>query len=172
MSADTDRQLTHSDHRTDGGCFSLVILLDSVGDPANVGSIFRVADALGVARLMLCGHSVVPPSRRLARTSRATEKSVVYEYCEDPVMAAVGLRERGYRLIAVELTERSVDLKTVDFNEHDKLCLILGAEQAGVSAGLLEIVDQTVHIPMLGQNSSMNVAIACAITVYEATRAL
>jgi len=54
----------------------------------------------------------------------------------------------------------------------EKVCLVLGAEQAGVRASLLEIVDYTVHIPMQGLNSSMNVATVCVIAVHEITRHL
>ncbi len=167
-----DRQLTHRDHHPGGGGFPLILLLDDVSDPANVGAVFRIADALGVERLLLCGNTVVPPDRRLTRTSRATDKVVPYERCGDPEAELRRVREQGYHLIALELTQQSVDLKTVDYGALDKICLILGAEQAGVSSSLLEIVEQTVHIPMQGQNSSMNVAAACAIAVHEMTRYL
>lgn len=165
-----DRQLTHMDHRAGGRRLPLILLLDDISDPANVGAVFRIADALGVERLLLCGKTAVPPNRRLTRTSRMTDKVIAYQYCETPEVVA--LRLQGYHLIALELTQHSVDLKTVDFGLRGKICLILGAEHAGVNSELLEIVDQTVHIPMLGQNSSMNVATACAIAVYEITRNL
>ncbi len=165
-------QLIHADHQAKRGCFPLLILLDDISDPANVGAIFRMADALGVARLLLCGRTVPPPNRRLGRTSRATDKVVAYECHDNSAVAATALRKQGYRLVALELTQQSVDLKTVDYAAMEKICLIIGAEQAGVSPALLEIVDQTVHIPMLGQNSSMNVAMACAIAAHEITRQL
>ncbi len=69
-----------------------------------------------------------------------------------------------------KLAAQSVDLKTQDYGKMGKICLILGSEQSGVSPSLLEIADHTVHIRMLGLNSSMNVATACAIAVYEMTR--
>jgi len=149
-----------------------VLLLDDVSDPANVGAIFRLADALGVARLMLCGDTVRPPNRRLSRTSRSTDKVVSYERFDAPGGAVVSLREQGYRLVALELAAQSVDLQTLDYGEMGKICLILGSEQSGVSPPLLEIADHTVHIQMSGLNSSMNVATACAIAVYEMTRHL
>jgi len=57
-----------------GTQFPLILLLDNVSDPANVGALFRLADAFGVARLMLCGDTVRLPNRRLTRTSRSTDK--------------------------------------------------------------------------------------------------
>jgi len=172
MNDNNDVQLTHLDHHADDQQFPLILLLDDVSDAANVGAIFRVADALGVERLLLCGDTVVPPNRRLTRTSRATDKVVGHQYYEDAVAALSTQSAQGYHCIALELTQQSVDIKTVDFGALGKVCLILGAEQRGVNARLLENVAQTVHIPMLGQNSSMNVATACAVGVYEITRQL
>ncbi len=167
-----DAQLTHFDHHVEEQHFPLVLLLDDVSDAANVGAIFRIADAFGVERLLLCGDTVVPPNRRLTRTARTTDKVVLHQYCEDAVVSLNALSAQGYHAIALELTQQSADIKTVDFGALGKICLILGAEQTGVNARLLEIVGKTVHIPMLGQNSSMNVATACAVGVYEITRQL
>lgn len=172
MNNNNDAQLTHLDHHAEDRQIPLVLLLDDVSDAANVGAIFRVADAFGVERLLLCGTTVVPPNRRLTRTARTTDKVVPHQYCEDAVTALSALSAQGYYAIALELTQQSVDIKTVDFGALGKICLILGAEQTGVTARLLEIVGKTVHIPMLGQNSSMNVATACAVGVYEITRQL
>ncbi len=167
--AERNRQLIHKDHQVGRERFPLTLLLDGICDAANVGAIFRLADALGVERLLLCGNTVSPPNRRLTRTARSADKVVLYERCDDLNATLLHLREQGYCFVALELTAQSVDLKDVDFSRAGKICLILGAEQQGVSQPLLEIADQTVHIPMLGQNSSMNVAAACAIAVYEIT---
>jgi len=169
---DNNRQLIHQDHQAHAVCFPLTLLLDDVSDPANVGAIFRLADALGVERLILSGNTVRPPNRRLSRTARSTDKVVAYEWSDELDAVVARLQAQGYRMVALELTEQSVDLKTVDYRQLEKVCLILGAEQAGVRASLLEIVDYTVHIPMQGLNSSMNVATACAIAVHEITRHL
>ena len=169
---DNNRQLIHQDHLIGTVRFPLILLLDDVSDPANVGAIFRLADALGVERLILCGHTVRPPNRRLGRTARSTDKVVAYECCDGLDAIVAGLQAQGYRMVALELTEQSIDLKALDFGDLEKVCLILGGEQAGVRASLLEIVDYTVHIPMQGLNSSMNVATACAIAVHEITRYL
>jgi len=167
-----NRQLIHQDHHVNGTQFPLVLLLDGVSAPSNVGAIFRLADALGVARLMLCGDTAKPPNRRLSRTSRSTDKVVSYELFDELDGAVASMQEQGYQLVALELAEQSVDLKAVDYRAMGKICLILGGEQAGIRSSLLEIADHTVHIPMLGLNSSMNVATACAIAVYEMTQHL
>jgi len=170
--SDNDRQLIHQDHQVSGVHFPLTLLLDDVTDPANVGAIFRLADALGVERLILGGETVKPPNRRLSRTSRSTDRAVAYDVSADINSCVVGLRKQGYQLIALELSAQSVDLQSLDYGAMERICLILGAEQTGVRSSLLEIVDYSVHISMLGVNSSMNVATAGAIAVYEMTRYL
>lgn len=167
-----NRPLDYRDHQPAAEHFPLVILLDNLCNAANVGGIFRIADALGVAQLLLCGETVAPPDRRLERCSRSTHRAVSYRQREEPLMVAHELRAQGYPLIALELTQRSVDLREVDFRRFDKACLVLGGERRGICPALLEIVDRTVHIPMRGQNSSMNVTSACAIAVHEITRQL
>lgn len=167
-----NRQLQHRDHVAASVKHPLVLLLDNVRDAANVGGIFRLADALGVERLLLCGETASPPDRRLTRSARSTHQVVAYQQREESLRAASELRAQGYQLFALELSRASVDLKSVDFRMHNRICLLLGGERNGLSDALLEIVDQTVHIPMLGQNSSMNVTSACAIALYEITRHL
>ena len=72
-------------------------------------------------------------------------------------------------ILAQKLDNIQSDLLAVMKNT-DKICLIVGSENAGVSQDLLNISDYTIHIPMFGQNSSMNVATACAIAVFELAR--
>jgi tRNA G18 (ribose-2'-O)-methylase SpoU len=72
--------------------------------------------------------------------------------------------------VSLEITASSIDIREFTAKKVDKLCLIVGSENAGVSRNLLDIYDHTIHIPMFGQNSSMNVAAACAIAVFELDR--
>ena len=70
------------------------------------------------------------------------------------------------------LSTRSVALHALAVGAGERVCLVLGAESAGVDQALLDAADATVHIPMRGHNSSMNVANACAIAAYEIGRRL
>jgi tRNA G18 (ribose-2'-O)-methylase SpoU len=160
-------QLQHANHLDPGKRYPLCFLAHDMALAANVGSLFRVADALGVERIHLTGRSVVPPSARIRRTSRATEKFVPHAYAEDPLVVVAALRGEGYRLVSLESSTASIDLRELALAAGDKVCLVLGAEDAGVCQALLDASDVTVHIPMRGGNSSMNVATACAIASYD-----
>ena len=163
-------QLEHHHHSSSDQPYSLVLLADSIEVPANVGSLFRIADALGVAKLYLCGRSVCPPNTKITKVSRSTDKVVPFEWCADAIAVVDALKLQGYRMIALELTSQSVPLSQFEGSADDKLCLVLGSEGAGVSQALLDLCELSVYIPMLGRNSSMNVANACAIAVYELTK--
>ncbi len=73
-------------------------------------------------------------------------------------------------MISLEITSSSIDISELSINGTEKICLILGAEKTGVCQDLLNESDITIHISMMGRNSSMNVAVACAIAAYEITR--
>lgn len=167
-----DRQLDHSRHRPAGKPYALCYLAHDLAIPANVGSLFRIADALGVENIWLTGRSAMPPHHKLRKTSRATEQHVPFSHAADPLPVLRALKADGYRIISLELTTASIDVRTLAVAAADRICLVLGAENAGVSQALLDISDQVVHIPMRGQHSSMNVAVACAIATFEITRAM
>jgi tRNA G18 (ribose-2'-O)-methylase SpoU len=114
----------------------------------------------------------VPCRRKITKTSRAAERVVAYEYRTDALTTVAELKQLGYTAIALEVTPESIDLGSLDYSALNKICLVLGAENAGVNPALLECCAYTVHIPMRGHQSSMNVATACAIALYEMTKGL
>lgn len=163
-------QLDHSAHKATSKKYPICYLAHDIDVPMNIGSFFRIADALGVEKIFLTGKSLVPPNPKIKKTSRATEKYVEYEYQEDPALVLNNLKGLGYKIVSLEITSSSFDLKDFHFSNKEKICLILGSENSGVSQELLDASDASIHIPMLGNNSSMNVANACSIATYELTR--
>lgn len=162
-------QLKHAEVQRRVAAYRVCVVADEIEAATNVGSLFRVADALGVEKLFLTGCSPVPPSTRIRKTSRATERAVPYEYCERGIEVVARLRAEGYAIASLEITTRSQDIRGFDAKRCPKLALIVGAENGGVRQELLDASDYTLHIPMFGRNSSMNVATACAIALFELT---
>ena len=171
MTSPANLQLDHSSHRG-AGTLPLRLLAHDVGIAANVGALFRLADALGVEHVHLSGASPVPPDPKIRKTSRSAERHVAWSHDADPLAVVAALKGRGWRSVSLELSTRSVALDALPVAPGDRMCLVLGAEDAGVSQALLDASDATVHIPMRGHNSSMNVATACAIATYEIARRL
>lgn len=167
-----NQQLVHHDHKASGKKYPLCFLLNNIQLPVNIGSIFRIADALGIEKIYLTGKSITPPNTKLKKASRSTEKYVKYSYHGNAVEVTKSLKKSGYRIICLELTKDSIDIEQLVIGEQDKICLVLGAEKEGVSEELLAISGQCIHIPMHGANSSMNVANACSIAAYSIIKLL
>lgn len=136
----------------------------------NIGSLFRIADALGLEKIWLSGTSPQPPNSKIKKTSRSSEKYVAWQYVADPLDLIAQLKAQGYAIVSLEITSASIELRQFAKHPPQKIALVLGSENAGVSQALLDASDATVHIAMRGQNSSMNVANACAIAAFELLR--
>jgi len=163
-------QLDYNAHKGASVKYPICYLAHDIDVPMNIGSFFRIADALGVEKIFLSGSSIVPPNSKIRKTSRATEQYVEYEYQPSPMHVIHYLRNLGYKIVSLEITSASIDIKEFCLGNNEKICLILGAENTGVCQELLDASDISIHIPMLGRNSSMNVANACSIATYEITK--
>lgn len=170
----SNRQLEHADHLENKntkkkGNRQISLLAHNMTVPMNVGSLFRISDALGVEKIYVSGDTPTPPNNKIRKTSRSTEKYMPYETVENLVELINRLKEENHTIIALEITSDSIPLQELQLEKTQKVCLILGSENTGVSEDLLKLSDITTHIPMLGKNSSMNVATACGIAVYSLT---
>ncbi len=167
-----DRQLGHADHagRTAAACRTpLRLLAHDLVDAANVGSLFRIADAFALDHLHLTGRTPAPPDARLRRTARHADRHVPWSRDDDPLAVLARLRADGWRVVSLEITTASIDVRRLAVAPGERVCLVLGAESGGVSEALLAASDAVVHLPMRGHNSSMNVAVAAGIAVHEIT---
>jgi len=169
-------QLTHDHHIKSDKKLPLSIIANDMRNPLNVGSLFRLCDALGIQKLYLCGDTLMPPNSKISKTSRCTEKHVAHETHDSAEILVRLLKNSGMTIISLEITTSSVDINSETFQNlvtgDKEVCLILGSENSGVGGSLLSLSDLTVHIPMAGNNSSMNVVTAAAIACYETSKYL
>lgn len=165
-------QLDHQTHQPAPARHALCLLAHDVRRPANVGSLFRIADALGVEKIFLTGHSCTPAHPKARKAARTTEQRVPFAQTDDPLPVVAVLKQAGYRIVSLEISSTSIDLAQLSVAPGERICLVVGNESAGVCQSLLDASDATVHIPMHGGNSSMNVASACAIATYVIARKL
>ncbi len=165
-----DYQLRYEEGKPNIKKYPICILANDMDMPMNIGSLFRMADALGVEKMYLCGKSPSPPRKKINRTARSTVQYVAHEYCENALETVTNLREAGYKIVSLEITKHSLDILDFEVQPDEKICLIIGRENRGVEQELLDASDAAVHIRMCGNNSSMNVAVATAIAVFEITK--
>lgn len=163
-------QLTHYNSNFNKKTHPITLVCDNISNAPNIGSLFRIADAFGIENIIFCGDNI-PIGRRMTKTSRSTEKYVNYQI-EENISNVVEDLKVSHHLIALEITENSEELTTYHLKTDKPIALILGDEVFGVSEHILNKCDDIVHINMFGNNSSMNVVQATAITLYELTRQL
>ena len=164
--ADAPTQPPSAQHR--GPRLPVCVVLDNIRSMYNVGAFFRAADGVGVEKLYLGGITACPPKNAITKTALGAENSVAWEHCLDPIIIAESLRGHGYELAAIETSSHAMDLH--DWRPRFPVCLLFGNEVEGLQPKLLEIADTHVRIPMLGQKSSLNVATAAGVVLYELLR--
>jgi tRNA (guanosine-2'-O-)-methyltransferase len=146
----------------------LGLLLESVGQPFNVGSIIRTAAALGVDQLWLCGDSASPDHPSARKTALGTGRYLPWAQLPDAAAGVAAARAAGLAVVAVELASGAVPLHEAPLDGD--VCLVLGNEDRGCSAGLLAAADAVAYIPQAGRVGSLNVAAAAAIALAEVRR--
>jgi 23S rRNA (guanosine2251-2'-O)-methyltransferase len=148
------------------------IVLDNVLDTYNIGSIFRLADAVAAKKVFLCGQAETPPNHRIKKASIETWKWVEWEYSPSAKKALAKLRmENGkLRIYVIEQHSKSVPYNKIDYQLP--CAVVVGNETEGVSKEVLEMADEIVEIPMWGVNKSLNVMVSCGIVLFEIAKKL
>jgi tRNA G18 (ribose-2'-O)-methylase SpoU len=164
------KQLTYNEYERPIKKWPLSILLDNIASPENVGMIMRLADTLGAAEVILTGSTPTPPHRNIRRTAKGAYRYTTWRYFDTTHEAFIALKNEGYTSLALEITNNSKDIQSIDYQQFTKILLIVGAEDGGIDQSILQQVDHVIHIPTQGYCLSMNVATACAIAVYEILR--
>jgi tRNA G18 (ribose-2'-O)-methylase SpoU len=145
-----------------------VVLLDNVRSMYNVGAFFRAADGVALEKLLLCGITAHPPKKAISKTALGSEEVVAWEHDWDALKVTLDLRRKGFEIAAIETGMDSVDL--FEWKPRFPVCIAFGHEVDGLQPELRKIADTGVHIPMLGQKTSLNVATAAGIVLYELLR--
>lgn len=150
----------------------IYIICDNILDTYNIGSIFRLADAVAASCVYLCGQTATPPYHRIAKAAVGTEKWVPWQYASTVVEAVSSIRYRvsGIKIVAIEQSPKSIDYRKADLSEP--IAFIVGHETSGVSKEALKLADWIMEIPMYGVNRSLNVMVSLAIVLFRAVENL
>ncbi|MCK5087089.1 MAG: RNA methyltransferase [Melioribacteraceae bacterium] len=146
---------------------SLKIILDNIHDPHNVSAIFRTCDSVGVPKISLLYNEEKFPKISKVSSSSASkwievEKFKSTQECYD------SLRKEGFKIYASLLSKKALNLYDIDLSE--KVALVFGNENRGVSDEAAELADEIFYIPMHGMIQSLNVSVAAGVCLYEARR--
>lgn len=164
-------QLSHYNSKFKAKFFPIVLVADNVIRAANIGGLFRLADAFGVEELIL-GGSKIELNRKVWNTSRATEKVVHFKQIDDVYNLILDLKSKGCTIVSLEITDQSQCITNFKYKVGQKIVLIIGNERHGITSEILKLSDAIFHINMFGQNSSMNVTQATSIALFNITNVI
>jgi len=165
----------------------IYFILENIYDTYNIGGLFRLADALAIEKMYICGESEIPPNSKIKKASIGTYKVVPWEYAKTVEEVVIRLRSQyrktsdvkrkndtgiitekhsnDIQIIAVEQHKTSVPYTMINYSEP--VALILGNETSGIMKETLALVDHIAEIPMWGINKSLNVIVSAAIVSYH-----
>lgn len=153
-----------------GGEGRVVVALDGVEDPQNLGAVARAADAAGCAALLLSKRRSAPLSPAVSRASAGAVEHLPVCRPTNLRGALRSLREAGFWLVGAD-AEGTLDLfRAPDRLLTGDLVVVLGSEGVGIRPGVAGLLDHRVRIPMHGRVASLNVAAAAAVILFELAR--
>lgn len=146
--------------------FPIVIVCDDVRGPANIGALFRLAEAFGIEQIIFCGEGIDLSSPRVKKTARGTVSRVDHNLENNIYTVLQNLDTENYQLVALEISQSSIPLESLNVI-GTKIALVIGNERTGISKDILAKVKDTIHIEMYGNNSSLNVVQATGIALHS-----
>lgn len=148
------------------GVDNMMVLLHNVRSMHNVGAAFRSADAFGISSLLLSGYTPTPPRPEISKTAIGAEKHVPWEGIKNPKEKIEGLKNNGYKVVALEQTSNSMLLPDFELPTDTKICLVFGNEVTGIDDDLLPLIDDFVEVPQYGHKHSLNVSVTVGVALY------
>lgn len=153
----------------------LYLIAHNIRSLYNVGSIFRNADAFGVTKVFLTGYTGAPEGSNAGKISKVAlgaEEFVPWEKNKSLVRVVKKLREEGVRIAVLENNLNRKIIPLPKYKAKFPMALILGEETKGNTKKILDLADDILEIPMVGEKESLNVSVACAVALYGLTENL
>lgn len=151
------------------GAPPFLVAVDGVTDPGNLGAIIRSCDGAGVSGVLLPRHRAVHVTPTVAKASAGAVEYVPLALVPGLPALLKQLKEHGVWIVGLD-DAADRDLFELDELAREPICLVLGAEGAGLSRLVRDRCDLIVSIPMLGGVSSLNVSAAAALSTYQIAR--
>jgi tRNA G18 (ribose-2'-O)-methylase SpoU len=145
----------------------IYFILDEILDTYNIGSLFRLADAVAAQKIYLCGNMDFPPSSRIHKAAVGTENWVRWEKRDSALEVVKELKNKGVQIISVEQHKNSIPYSQISSHLKFPCAIVVGNETYGVKEEVLKESDLIVELPMLGINHSFNVWGSAAVIAYK-----
>lgn len=146
----------------------IYLVLDNVIDTYNIGSMFRLADAIAATKVYICGpEAEYPPSSRIHKAAVGTEEWISWEHSDSTIRVIEVLKKKGVQIVCVEQSSKSIPYSLLPSALKLPVAIVVGHETTGVSKEVLNLADIIVELPMFGVNKSLNVWGSAAIIAYK-----
>ena len=146
----------------------LTIVLENVFDPHNISAVMRTCDAVGVQDIFILNNRIPRHKKWGAKSSSSAAQWLTIHQLTDARECFDTLRRRADRIFTTHLADDAVSLYNMDLT--GRIALVFGNEHSGVSDEIRSLADGNFVIPMAGIIQSLNISVACAVSLYEAYR--
>ena len=144
------------------------IVLENVFDPHNISAVMRTCDAVGVQDVYVLNTKIPRHKKWGARSSSSAAKWLTVHQFENAEECFADLRKKYSKILTTHLSSDAINLYDINFTQS--LALVFGNEHSGVSEEIRKLADGNFIIPQMGIIRSLNISVACAVTLYEAYR--
>ena len=144
----------------------IILALDDIQDPGNLGTILRTADSIGLTQILVSKGTADCYNPKVVRSTMGAIFRVKIIECEDLVKTLKEIKKHKFEIVVSSLqTDNSIN----DINYHKKV-IVIGNEANGVKKEIQDLADKKIKIPMLGKTESLNASVATGIILYEYVR--
>lgn len=146
----------------------LTVVLENVSDPHNISAVMRTCDAVGVQDVYILNTKIGLHEMWSAKTSSSAAKWLTVHQFTNAEECFAALRKKFSKIYTTHLSTDAVDLYEINLTES--VALVFGNEHSGVSDDIIGMADGNFLIPQVGIIKSLNISVACAVSLYEAYR--
>ncbi|RTL60348.1 MAG: RNA methyltransferase [Sphingobacteriales bacterium] len=146
----------------------ITVVLENVFDPHNISAVMRTCDAVGIQDIFILNTKIPRHKKWGVKSSSSAAKWLTIHQYTDAAECFTELRKRYSKILTTHLSSDAVSLHRINFSES--IALVFGNEHSGVSDEIRAMADGNFIIPQFGIIKSLNISVACAVTVYEAMR--
>lgn len=146
----------------------ITVVLENVFDPHNISAVMRTCDAIGMQDIFILNNKIPPHRKWGAKSSSSAAKWLTIHQYTNADECFAELRKRYKKIYTTHLSTDAVGLHQLNLTEP--VALVFGNEHSGVSDEIISMADGNFIIPQVGIIKSLNISVACAVTLYEAYR--
>lgn len=146
----------------------ITVVLENVSDPHNISAVMRTCDAVGIQELYILNTKIPRHKKWGAKSSSSAAKWLTIHQFEDAEACFLSLRKQYSSILTTHLSTDAISLYEMDMTRS--IALVFGNEHKGVSEEIRARADGNFIIPQVGIIRSLNISVACAVTLYEAFR--